>query len=110
MKLPYAEHVRVDREKVTDYLLSPSHPDGSSKANFFTRYGFRVENWQILAEALRKHGRTHPVVKVVDSNYGSRYSVDGDLEAPDGRRPLVRTVWILAKGSAEPRLVTAYPA
>lgn len=110
MKLPYAEHVRVDREKVTDYLLSPSHPDGSSKANFFTRYGFRVENWQILAEALRKHGQTHPVVKAVDSNYGSRYSVDGDLEVPDGRCPLVRTVWILAKGSAEPRLVTAYPA
>ena len=78
MKLPYAEHVRVDREKVTDYLLSPSHPDGASKANSFTRHGFRVENWQILAEALRKHGQTHPVVKVVDSNYGSRYSIDGD--------------------------------
>ena len=110
MKLPHAEHARVDREKITDYLLSPSHPDGASKTAFFTSYGFRAEEWQVFAEALRKHGQTHPVVKVVDSSYGSRYSIDGILEAPDGRRPLVRTVWILGKGSTEPRLVTAYPA
>jgi hypothetical protein len=31
MKLPNAERARVDREKITDYLLSPVHPDGSSK-------------------------------------------------------------------------------
>ena len=110
VKLPYAERALVDREKITDYLLSPTHPDGGSKRAFFTSYGFRAEDWQVFAEALCKHGQTHPVVKVVDSNYGSRYSINGVLETPDGRHPLVRTVWILGKGSTEPRLVTAYPA
>ena len=110
MKLPYAEHARVDREKITDYLLSPSHPDGASKEAFFTSYGFRAEEWEIFADTLRRHGQTHPVVAMVDSNYGSRYSIDGILETPDGRHPVVRTVWILNKGSTEPRLVTAYPA
>lgn len=109
MKLPHAENARVDREKITEYLLSPSHPDGASKTAFFTRYGFKADDWQVFAEALRKHGQTYLVAKVVDSAFGSRYSVEGMLETPDGRQPLVRTIWILDKGSTEPRLVTAYP-
>ena len=110
MKLPHGENARVGREKITDYLLSPSHPDGAGKAGFFGGYGFRAEEWEVLAQALRYHGQTHAVAKVIDSNFGSRYSIDGILETPDGRHPVVRTVWILNKGSPEPRLVTAYPA
>jgi len=109
MKLPNAEHVSVDREKLTGYLLCVSHPDGGSKAEFFARFGFRVEDWEVLAEALRRHGAHYEVVNTVDSAYGTRYAVDGPLETPDGRNPLVRTVWIVEKGSAEPRLITAHP-
>jgi hypothetical protein len=96
MKLPYAARARVERRKVVEYLLSPSHPDGSSKARFFLAFGFRVDKWQVFARALRKHGRTHPVTASVESRHGTRYSVDGPLETPDGRNPKVRTVWILA--------------
>ena len=56
MRLPNAERARVDREKLTDCLLCVSHPDGGSKAEFFARFGFRVEDWEVLAEALRRHG------------------------------------------------------
>ena len=35
MALPEAESARVDREKLTGYLLSESHPIGRSKAKFF---------------------------------------------------------------------------
>ena len=52
---------------------------------------------------------TEPVGDTVDSAYGTRYAVDGPLETPDGRNPLVRTVWIVDKGSARPRLITAHP-
>lgn len=109
MRLPNAEHACVDREKLTDYLLCASHPDGGSKAEFFARFGFRVEDWEVLAEALRRHGAHCDVVNTVDSAYGTRYAVDGPLETPDGRNPLVRTVWIIEKGSAGPRLITAHP-
>ena len=98
MKLPYAARARVDREKITEYLLCESHPDGSSKARFFSSFGFRVENWQVIARAFRKHGVTHPVVRLVESAHGTRYIVEGVLETPDGRNPRVRTVWILEKG------------
>ena len=36
--LPDHDQARVDRAKVVDYLLSRDHPDGRSKAEFFTRY------------------------------------------------------------------------
>lgn len=109
MKLSNSDKARVDREKITEYLLYASHPDGCSKAAFFAQYGFALERWKILAESLRKQGITHPVVKTMESTYGTRYSVDGPLETPDGRNPYVRTVWIIEKLSATPRLITAHP-
>ena len=45
MKLPNADHLRVDCEKIAEYLLSLTHPDGHSKAEFFTRFGFFLEHW-----------------------------------------------------------------
>jgi hypothetical protein len=109
VKLPFLEHVRVDREKITDYLLSPFHPDGAGKAIFFTSFGFRIEDWHVLARALRKPAQSHTVSSIVDSDYGSRYAIEGTLETPDGRRPIIRTIWILERDSTEPRLITAYP-
>jgi hypothetical protein len=109
VKLPHADRVRVDREKITEYLLSSTHPDGSDKAEFFTRFGFRFENWEVLQEALKKHGARHQVIKTVESGYGTRYAIDGQLESPDGRNPLVRTVWMIETGSTTPRLITAHP-
>ena len=109
MKLPYAAKARVDRKKIVEYLLSSSHPDESSKARFFSRFGFRVDEWEVLARALRKHGRVHGVSVSVESVHGTRHGVDGPLETPDGRNPKVRTVWILNRRSRAPRLITAHP-
>ena len=107
--LPNAEEARINREKIIEYLLSESHPDGRAKAVFFAKYGFKVEQWEVLAASLRKHGIDNPVVKTVESEYGVRYCVDGPVETPVADRPSIRTVWIVEEGSPEPRLVTAYP-
>ncbi len=64
MKLPNANLALVEREKIVNYLLNASHRYGSSKARFFAGYGFRVEEWAVLAEALRRHGQDHEVSKV----------------------------------------------
>ena len=55
MNLPNADYSQVDYDKITEYLLSTSHPVGANKAIFFSSFGFTSENWQILAESLRKH-------------------------------------------------------
>ena len=109
MKLPNAEQAQVDREKITEYLLSLTHPDGAAKARFFMQLGFRREDWGSFSEALRRHGGSCPVVKTMDSGYGTRYTIEGKLETPDGRNPWVRTVWLIEKGKRRPRLITAYP-
>jgi hypothetical protein len=39
-----------------------------------------------------------------------KYVVAGRVETPSGKRPLVRTIWIVDRGDVVPRLVTAYPS
>ena len=109
MKLPHAEKVVVEREKIVDYLLNVAHRYGASKARFFSEFGFQVQEWERLGEALREHGRTHEVVLERQTGFGPRYVVEGDLTTPSGRRPRVRTVWQFDKGAVAPRLISAYP-
>lgn len=50
MRLPRAETLVVEREKIIDYLLNPTHRYGASKARFFAAFGFRIEEWETLAQ------------------------------------------------------------
>jgi len=109
MKLPNAHLAIVEQGKICDYLLNSDHRFGASKARFFSEFGFRVETWEMLADALREHGQQHEVSKVKETGFGPRYEVDGELRAPDGRRPRVRTVWQMDEGQIMPRLITVYP-
>ena len=45
----------------------------------------------------------------MESAHGGKYILDGRIETPSGKRPIVRTVWIVDRGVEMPRLVTAYP-
>lgn len=105
--LPFIDRMLVEQNKVVDYLLNPAKSRG--KAEFFLRFGFSVDTWQVLAEALTEHSKSGFVYSVVESEYGTRYSVDGVLETPEGRKPQVRSVWIVETGTDYPRLITAHP-
>lgn len=72
VRLPNAERAQVERSKIVDYLLSPTHPIGRSKAKFFRRFGFRDDQWEVMATALRKHAVSHDVVEAVDFAFGRR--------------------------------------
>ena len=109
MKLPYAESAIVEREKITEYLLNPTHPDNGGKAAFFLSLGFRREDWPRLATAFRRLAESVEVNGNVDSSHGQKYIIEGSIETPGGKTSRVRTVWIVDAGQATPRLVTAYP-
>ena len=109
MKLPDADQAVVEQEKIVDYLLNPAHRYGASKARFFAKFGFRPEAWEVMAVALREHGEQNEVTRVKETGFGPRYEVEGELAAPDGRRPRVRTVWQVDEGQIAPRLITAHP-
>ena len=57
----------------------------------------------------RRVAKGQPVAKSLASPHGRKYIVEGRIETPGGRTPLVRTVWIVDQGFDTPRLVTAYP-
>jgi hypothetical protein len=95
MKLPNARLAIVEDDKVVSYLLNPAHRFGGSKARFFADFGFRLDDWEALARALREHGRRNEAAAERETGFGPRYEVDGPLNTPDGRRPRVRTVWQL---------------
>ena len=109
MKMPHCESAMVPREKVTDYLLSPTHPRGSMKAKWFNALGYSIENFDELIGALKIVARSE-VNSTERTQYGTKYIITELISGPNGRPGSVRTIWILPPDSEEPRLVTAYPS
>lgn len=109
MKLPQYEQAIIPQRKLTEYLLAPTHRDGRNKAAFFASFGFTLDRWETLADALLTHAAEHDVVETEQTPFGTSYTVEGVLRAPDGRMPLVRAVWFIETGESVPHLVTAYP-
>lgn len=138
---PLAEmELEVPLRKLTDYLLSPTHPVGRHKARFFAALGFTAENPLDLAEALKLQARVTPEVQEEATPFGLKWAARGKLlstgiAGPPERLHLgprgsarVVSVWVgEGCGGAEPctrgqipfgtatryaraRLVTAYPA
>jgi len=93
MKLPQIEAAFVPREKITDYLLSPTHLRGRDKSTFFRRFGFQQEKWGELAVALHRHAIDNELAMAQDTAFGTRYTVEGVLETPSGGHPVIRSVW-----------------
>lgn len=109
MKLPHVEEAVVPQNKVENYLLHLGHPVGGGKAKFFLRFGFSREAWRVLADALRQHARENSVTESSSDADGVTYVVEGLLETPSGRKPRLRTVWLLETGELAPRFISAYP-
>ena len=108
MRLPNADELVVEREKIVDYLLNADHQAGATKAAFFDHFGFRIEEWEALAVALLEHGRDNHVIRMTETGFGPRYVVEGEIRTPDGRQPRIRSVWQFDRGQIAPRLITAY--
>ena len=100
----------IDESKITNYLLGSSHPAGRTKAAFFQRFGFDLDAWETLRQALYDHSHTAQLLSVSDTEFGKKYSLEGLLKTPLGRAPNVRVIWFAASGEMVLRLVTAYPA
>lgn len=109
MKLRGFDIVVVSEQKVSGYLLSPSHSAGRHKAVWLRAFGFVSTRWTELAAALRLHAAAHDVTAVDRSAFGIRYVLEGPLMTPDGRNPLARSVWFIEAGSDRPQFVTLYP-
>lgn len=107
-RLPKGHSLVVKEDKIVVYLLNLKHKDGASKAKFFRNRGFKSNDWEHFATALRDHGASQPVTSVVPTKHGRKFTVECQLLTPDGRNPCILSVWVESKRKSL-ALVTAHP-
>lgn len=108
MKLPNAEKAIISPEKLRDYVLSLSHPIGRFKAVFFYKLGYSAENWRLLERDLRNLILSRDVASILETEYGKKFVVQGDITGPENRTVRIVTVWVILRGEDTPRFITAY--
>lgn len=101
--------LRIQENKIIDYLLNEKHPQGKAKAKFFQERGFSRNNWRLLHDSLARHPETARLVNIDrGGRFGEKRSYDCAIQSPDGRNPCIRTVW-MEIGPGQWTLITAYP-
>ena len=106
--MPNAERAVVDERKLTEYVLSRSHPIGRFKAAVFAGAGFGPDSWRELAAQLRALAMSEAEIGV-RSQFGQKYLIPGTVTGPGGASLAVVTVWIIPFADDIPRFVTVYP-
>jgi len=109
VKLSNRDKAVIPRNKLVKYLLSETHPVGSSKARFFRKLGFSETNVDELEKALLAIVRVNDVKNERKFEYGVNYAIDGTIETPSGERVVITSVWFVKTARSRPRFVTAYP-
>ena len=109
MSVPDGANAIIERRKLTAYLLSDRHPVGRHKARVLRALGYRAADAERLADDLRAVATTGRLVAVGETRFGNRYIVEGPVRTPAGHTVLLRTIWVIPRGTTTPRFVTAYP-
>ncbi|MBS3809999.1 MAG: hypothetical protein KGY38_07600 [Desulfobacterales bacterium] len=94
---------------MSDYLLSETHPIGRAKARYFNHLGFSRNNIEELKSLLLEIANNSPVEEQIDTVYGKKYVVKGDMQVASDKKYFIVTVWVIEKNDTVPRFVTAYP-
>ena len=109
MRLPGAERAYVDPAKVRDYLLSPVHPQGRFKADFFRGLGYTRARWPRLQQDFKDGATSDGATPAALTVFGQFFELRVMLRGPSGRAALLVTIWIIRREEDFPRFVTAYP-
>lgn len=108
MYLPNADKATVKIAK-KDYLLALEHPIGKSKAEFFTKVGFQKAKWKEFTSALLSLAQNNIVKNTENTHFGTKYIVEGNINAPNGNQYYIKTVWMIERQEDYAYLITAYP-
>lgn len=109
MPLPNADRAIVAVEKLTGYLLNPSHKRGGAKARLFLSLGFRTDTPQTLETALRAQHLSLEATRTSQNAYGVVYEIEGPITTPSGKSVRFCSIWQIETGSEIPRFITMCP-
>jgi hypothetical protein len=103
----WQDRLHIDEGKLKHYLLNLDHNEGGPKAKFLIGIGFspRATGW--LANSILEQAKSG-TASSLESRFGTKYVVVGDMLAPNGRLYRVQTVWVDENGE-DVRLVTLVP-
>jgi len=109
VKLPNRDKAIISRNKLVKYLLSETHPVGSTKARFFRGVGFNETNIDKLEDGLLKIAKSNEVKEIRNFKFGTNYAIKGAIKTPSGKTVTITSVWFVKAASSGPSFVTAYP-
>ena len=106
--LPNGERAEFDLRKLTEYCLNPKDPRGRHKARVFRdALGLGPADAEELRARFLNAAREGEAVLYDADNWGDRWRIDVAISRQD-RRAMVRTIWIVRKGTLSPRFVTCW--
>jgi hypothetical protein len=108
MRLPNGERAIVRIEKLTEYSLNPWHEAGKHKARVFkAALGITIDDADWLRQKILESVPQAEALPGRLSAFGQKYVVDIIVER-NRKSALVRTAWIIDRGSEFPRLTSCY--
>ena len=106
--LPNGGRAILDIRKLADYCLNPAHVRGRHRARVFRQaLGFERGDAAELRDRLLEAARDNVALEVSGDVQGSRWRVDVAISR-QGKRAVVRSMWLIRAGEFEPRLVTCW--
>jgi len=96
----------IPEAKLTEYLLVFLEKD--DKSQFLSQAGYTLENWQELEQDLREQILSLEALPTIQTQYGQKFSITGNLTGRNQHSIRVKTIWIVAQGIT--RFVTLFPA
>jgi hypothetical protein len=110
MKITELYKIEIPENKLEKYLLNISHPDGYSKALFFKKHGYEINNSDLLEVELKKFANIFEVSKTIETQFGTKFIIDGFIKSFINQIIEIRTIWFVEKSdSKNAKLVTVYP-
>lgn len=108
MKLPNADRAVVPLEKLRDYSLNASHPEGKHKARVFkAALGFTADDAERLRQMILVAVLASDAIEQAQNAYGRRFVLDFDVI---GLREtvIIRSTWIIKNDDDFPRLTSCF--
>ena len=94
MRLPRGGEAVVDPRKLTDYVLSPTHPRGGHKARVFeSALGLLKRDAPLLRAALLAAAADSDATPTVLDAHGQRYQIEFEFRFGD-RSAAIVSAWI----------------
>lgn len=107
--IPNADRAIIAVEKLTAYLLNPSHRRGGAKARLLISVGYQTNAPGGLESDLRTQHLSLNAKRTSQNAYGVGYEIEGPITTPSGRVLRFCSIWQVDTGSEVPRFITMYP-